>query len=112
MNPPNTAPPAARSRSASAQTIIGSLPPSSSVHGNSRRAQASAIFLPVPTLPVKQILSTPLSTSAAPLSASPSTTSSTSLGSPAASNNSSTSRPENGVTSDGLSTTALPAINA
>ena len=37
---------AVRSRSASAQTIAGALPPSSSAHGISRSPQAAATFLP------------------------------------------------------------------
>ena len=51
-----TAPPAARSRFASSQTIIASLPPSSSVYGMSCSAHDAAIFFPVGTLPVNEIL--------------------------------------------------------
>jgi hypothetical protein len=67
----NTAPRAARSTLASAHTIMASLPPSSSVHGMSCSAQAMPILVPVRTLPVNEILSTPPRTSAAPVSPSP-----------------------------------------
>ena len=98
--------------SASAQTIIGSLPPSSRVQGTRFRPQASATLRPVATLPVKEILSTPASTRAAPVSPSPTTRLKTPSGSPAAAKISSTRLPEKGVTSEGFSTTALPAISA
>ena len=62
MHEPIKAPFTARSMSASEQTIIASLPPSSSVHGISRLPQAAATFLPVAALPVNEILSTPRST--------------------------------------------------
>ena len=107
-----TAPLAARSRSASEHTIIASLPPSSSEHGMSRSAQAAAIFLPVPTLPVNEILSMSPLTSAAPDSPSPCTSCSTSCGTPASHSTFAAQAPEWGVTSDGLSTTALPASRA
>src|SRR6266700_1602401 len=107
-----TAPLAARSRSASAQTIIASLPPSSSEHGTSRSAQAAATFLPVTTLPVNEILSTAPLTSAAPDSPSPWTNCSTSSGTPASHITFAAHPPEYGVTSDGLSTTAFPASSA
>ncbi len=57
----------ARSMSASARTIIGSLPPSSSETGVSRSAALAMIFLPVAVEPVNMIMST-CSTSAAPVS--------------------------------------------
>ena len=57
---------AARSRSASESTIIGSLPPSSSDAGISRRAAASATLRPVRVEPVNMIMSTS-SISAAPV---------------------------------------------
>ena len=107
-----TAPLAARSRSASAHTIIASLPPSSSEHGMSRSAQAAATFLPVATLPVNEILSMSPLTSAAPDSPSPCTSCRTSLGTPASHSTFAAQPPECGVTSDGLSTTALPASSA
>ena len=52
---PHTAPDAARSRSASAHTIIGSLPPSSSSTGVRVSAAAAMTRLPVRAEPVKQI---------------------------------------------------------
>ena len=51
--PPQAMPLAARSTSASASTIAGSLPPSSRLHGMSRSAQATATLRPVPVDPVK-----------------------------------------------------------
>src|SRR5258706_4473260 len=66
-NAPQTAPLTVRSKGASSQTIIGSLPPSSSTTGSSRLAATSAIFLPVRTEPVKKTLSTADSTSAPPV---------------------------------------------
>lgn len=51
--PPHAMPAAARSRSASASTIAGSLPPNSSVHGMSRSAHATATVRPVAVDPVK-----------------------------------------------------------
>ena len=67
---------------------------------------------PVATLPVKWILSTPPLTSAAPVVPSPSTRLNTPSGSPASAKRSPTIFPPNGVTSDGLATTVLPAIRA
>ena len=78
----------------------------------SRPAQAAAIFLPVPTLPVNEILSMSPLTSAAPDSPSPCTSCSTSWGTPASHSTFAAQPPECGVTSDGLSTTALPASSA
>src|SRR5690348_18423991 len=107
-----TAPLAARFRSAYAHTIIASLPPSSSEHGLRRSAQAAATFLPVPTLPVDEILSMSPLTSAAPDSPSAWPSCSTSCGTPASHSTLAAHPPECGVTSDGLSTTAFPASSA
>ena len=112
VNAPQTAPRAARSMSASSQTIIGSLPPSSSVHGTSARPQASAILRPVRTEPVNAILSQPASTSAAPVAPSPVTTWNTFSGRPASANSSASASPTKGVISEGFSTTVLPAASA
>ena len=71
---PHTAPAAARSRSASAQTIMGSLPPSSSRTGVSVSDAAAITRLPVRAEPVKQILSTPERTRASPVPPPPVTT--------------------------------------
>ena len=61
---------AARSTSASASTIIGSLPPSSSDTGVSVCAARSITFLPVSVEPVNITMSTS-SISAAPVAPSP-----------------------------------------
>ena len=111
-NAPPPAPRAARSRSASSHTIIGSLPPSSSVHGISARPQASAILRPVLTEPVNAILSQPASTSAAPVAPSPVSGWNTPSGRPASARSLASAWPTNGVISLGFSTTAFPAISA
>src|SRR5580658_8349139 len=67
MKPPQTAALDAISRSASARTIMASLPPSSRTDGINFLAQASAMRWPVETLPVKRTLSGPASMIAAPL---------------------------------------------
>ena len=111
-NAPQTAPRAARSRSASSHTIIGSLPPSSSVHGISARPHASAILRPVRTEPVNEILSQPASTSAAPVAPSPVTIWNTPSGRPASAKSFASASPTNGVISLGFNTTAFPAMSA
>ena len=68
--PLQTAACAARGRSASASTIIGDLPPSSSTAGTRRAAAACATCLPVAALPVKKIMSA-AAVSAAPASPRP-----------------------------------------
>ena len=73
---------AARSRSASASTIIGSLPPSSRLTGVSVSAACAITFLPVATEPVNITKSTS-STSAAPVSPRPVATWKTPSGRPA-----------------------------
>jgi hypothetical protein len=65
---PQTACSAASSRSASAATISGSLPPHSITHGVRSTAQAAITFRPVAAEPVKASLSTPAVHSAAPVS--------------------------------------------
>ena len=67
---PQTAAFAARSRSASASTIIASLPPSSRLYGISRSAARCAIFLPVRVDPVNWMKSAS-STSADPVAPVP-----------------------------------------
>ena len=69
------------------------------------------IRLPVRVEPVNMIMSAS-STSAAPVSPPPVATSRTSSGSPHARMPSASSCEVSGVTSDGLSTTALPAASA
>ena len=102
---------AARSRSASASTIIGSLPPSSSDTGVSVRAARSMTFLPVAVEPVNITMSTS-SISACPVSPRPVATWKTPSGSPHSRIASSISSDVSGVTSDGLRITALPAASA
>ena len=63
-NPPHSAPATAWSMFASASTIIGSLPPSSSTDPFSRRAHSSPTRRPVSTDPVKNTFDTLDSTSA------------------------------------------------
>ena len=75
-------------------------------------AQASATLRPVATLPVKETLSTPPLTMAAPVSPSPSNTWNTPSGKPALLNRVAARREEKGVTSEPFATTALPARRA
>ena len=70
------------------------------------------IFRPVATEPVKKILSTSASQSAAPVEPSPWITSTTPRGRPMRRKISSMISPVIGVTSEGLSTTVLPAMSA
>ena len=102
---------AARSTSASAHTIIGSLPPSSSDTGVSVRAARSITLRPVSVEPVNITKST-ASIIASAVSRPPVATWSTSSGSPAAAIISCTSRAVSGVTLEGLRIEALPAISA
>ncbi len=108
---PHSAPAIAWSRFASARTIIGSLPPSSSTDPLSRRAHSSATPRPVSTLPVKNTFATPERTSAAPVPG-PCTTRTSPSGTPARSNTLPIRSPISGVSEAGLSTTPLPAISA
>src|SRR5204863_474799 len=68
VSPPQVAASAAASGSASASTIIASLPPHSSSTGVSVSAHAAMIFLPVRVDPVKASLSTPAPVNVAPVS--------------------------------------------
>ncbi len=112
-NDPHAAPSRARSTSASAKTSIGSLPPSSSVTGQSRSPAAAATWRPTSAEPVKKTLAMPRArTSAAPSSPSPWTTRTSPFGAPASSNTRSTHAPESGVSSDGFTSTAFPAATA
>jgi hypothetical protein len=72
-NAPNAAPAVARPRSASANTSIGSLPPSSSAIGVSVLAARSMTFFPVAVEPVNIRKST-ASVSAPPVSPKPGAT--------------------------------------
>ena len=102
---------AARSRSASARTIIGSLPPSSRLTGVSVAAARAMTFFPVSTDPVNITMSTS-STSAAPVSPRPVATWKTPGGSSHSASIPAIRSDVSGVTSDGFSTTALPAASA
>ena len=82
------------------------------MQGRSRSPQRAAILRPVATLPVKQTRSTSPSTSAAPVAPSPVTTWRSAGSRPASSKRRFISRAMSGVTSEGLSTTALPASSA
>ena len=108
---PHTAPLTARSTSASSQTIIGSLPPSSNSTGVRLSAAAAMTRFPVRTEPVNTTLSTPPRTMASPVGPAPVTTCTMSPHSPCA-NSSRTARPTVGVTSEGFATTVLPANSA
>mmetsp|Transcript_6523 Transcript_6523/g.22310 ORF Transcript_6523/g.22310 Transcript_6523/m.22310 type:complete len:271 (+) Transcript_6523:682-1494(+) len=106
-----TASSAALSRSASEKTTIGSLPPSSRTRRLREGAQSAMICLPVAEEPVMATMSTSPCTRALPTTPSPCTSSSTPAGS-ADWSAFATSAPTSGVTSEGLSTTALPAARA
>ncbi len=108
VSAPRAAAVAALSRSAVSVITSGSLPPSSSSAGMNRRAQASATLRPLPTLPVKEIRSA-LSTTAWPVSPSPSTISKISASSGTSRTVSIRGLVKRGVTSEGLSSTAQPA---
>ena len=110
MQPPQVAARAARSRSASASTIIGSLPPSSSSTGVSRAAARSITRRPVSGEPVTHTMST-WSTRAAPVAPAPMTTCSRSRGSTRFIASTARLTPS-GASSDGFTTTALPARSA
>ena len=107
---PAIAPAAARTGSASSYTIIGFLPPSSSVTCLMCSAAARSTARPLGTLPVNAILGTPgWSTSAAPVAAGPVTT----LRTPGGSRSSviaASRKADRDVCSAGFSTTALPAM--
>lgn len=104
----------AASISASAKTMCGDLPPNSSATGMSLRAATSAMHRPLSVPPVKDTMRTSgCPTSATPASwPVPGSTFSSPGGRPASSAMRATASPVDGVTSDGLSTTALPAASA
>jgi hypothetical protein len=109
---PWMAPYTAASRSASASTIIGFLPPSSSEHPIKRSAACRATSLPVRVLPVNIMKST-RSPSAGPSSGpSPVTMPNTSGGRPAWRSRSTAQSAVKLVCTSGFSTVALPAISA
>jgi hypothetical protein len=87
------------------------LPPSSSETGVSVSAARAMTFLPVAVEPVNMTMST-ASISASPVSPRPVATWKTPSGTPHSRSASATSSDVSGVTSDGLSTTALPAASA
>ncbi len=108
---PQTAPRAARSRTASASTIIGSFPPSSTLQGMSRPPACAATRRPVRTEPVNWTMST-ASTTASPVPPAPVAIPKTS-GAPKSSRQPRThSAQVSGATSEGLVSTAQPAISA
>ncbi len=105
---------AARSRSASAKTMLALLPPSSRVRRFTWAAQPAMIRWPTSVEPVKTTLPTSgWSTGRWPATApSPGTTWNTSSGSPATSARAARRRAVRGVRLAGLSTTVLPAARA
>ena len=108
----STASEAARSKSASANTIIGSLPPSSNTSLLRPFAHDVMISLPTAVLPVMATMSTlSFSTSQPPTSPSPCTICRT-LGGNADATASTVILPTRGVTSDGLTITTFPAAKA
>ena len=113
-NTPATTPPAAASRSASANTMCGDLPPSSKETRARCEAAPAITARPVEVAPVKATLSTPgCATSGAPASSpKPVTTLKTPGGKPASSTSSANSSVEAGACSAGLTTTQQPAASA
>ena len=110
--PPHRQPEIALGRLASAQTIIGSLPPSSSTEPFRRAAHCSPTRRPTSTDPVKKIFATLDSTSAWPTAPPPWITRTRPSGSPARSKTSWMRWPISGVSEAGLRTTPLPAMSA
>ena len=104
----------AASTSASANTICGDLPPSSSVTGQCRFDAAAPTHAPVAGEPVNEMCWMPgCSTSAAPASAPrPVTMLSAPGGSPASAASSATRSSARHASSAGLTTHALPAASA
>ena len=109
-----SAPSTARSRSASAKTSIGSLPPSSSDdRAAAARPPRRRRVRPTATEPVKKTFAIPgRATSASPTSRLALHDRTSPAGAPASSKTRATHSPVSGVSSDGLSTTALPAATA
>ena len=113
MKAAHTIPFAARSRSASRQTIAGSLPPSSRRTGVRFFAAAAMTFFPVATLPVKTIF--PIrgsSTRDAATASSVARTFTTPSGKPAFRASAPIRSPAIVVAGAGLSTTVFPAASA
>src|SRR6478752_3333598 len=111
---PATRPLAAASRSASANTTCGDLPPSSRVILLMLATAAWATLAPVGVDPVNATLSTPLwEASASPVERShPVTTLSTPAGRPASVSTSANATVEAGECSDGLTTQVQPAASS
>ncbi len=105
--------PAASSRFASASTMVGFLPPISSCTRTCRAPHAAATLAPVASEPVNEMARMPgCSTTAAPASPAPCTRLRTPPGRPASCRASARRTAQSGASSDGLRTTALPAIMA
>ncbi len=107
-----TAQSAALSRSASSNTIMASLPPSSKVTGVRFAAAERITSLPVSVLPVNTILFTPGDAARALLVPGPWIAMTRSSGKPDSLNISDISCPVRGVSLDGFSITELPAATA
>ncbi len=107
----NTAAFAARSMSASASTIIGSLPPSSSDTGVSVSAARFITVLPTSVEPVNMTMSA-WSTRYSPIAPRPTSTWNTFSGMPHSRSPSSIRMLVSGVTLEGLRITVLPAASA
>ena len=105
---PLTTPSTAWSSGASSNTMFAALPPSSSVRRFPLPAVARRMILPTSVEPVKAILSTSASTSAAPVSPAPVTMFTTPGGSSASWITSASRSAVSGVVSAGFSTTVLP----
>src|SRR4051794_41785877 len=103
----------ATSRSASGNTMLADLPPSSNVSGVSDSAAAAITSRAVAQPPVNDTLSTPgWRTSASPAAAPPTTTFSTPGANPPSSASSANRSAPNGATPGGFTTTVLPAASA
>src|SRR5258706_13178424 len=111
---PDTAPLTASSMTASSNTMLGDLPPSSSPTFLKPRAAVSAMILPVVSDPVNVIFAVSgCSTSGMPASLPyPVTTLTTPAGKPACSTNLTNSSAGADVDSEGLITTGVPAAQA
>src|SRR5215213_237538 len=109
-NPPQRQPETAFGRFASAQTIIASLPPSSSTEPFIRCAHSTPTWRPTSTDPVKKIFDALDSTSACPTPPPPCTVRTSPSGTPARSNTSWIRWPISGVSDAGFTTTQFPAI--
>ena len=101
------------SRSVSANTMLGFLPPSSTATFFTVAAAARRIAWPVASPPVKLTRSTSsCSTSAAPTAPGPRTRLTAPAGTPASSSSATSQTVVSGVTSLGLTTTVQPAASA